>query len=90
VPRIEVIADKGYQEIKNYHKRSKAPHKKPKNGKLNPEQKRENRSLAQVRIKVEHIIRCLKIFRILSSRYKNRKKRFGLRVKLIAGIIIMS
>ncbi len=48
---------------------SKTPHKKPRNGKFNPEQKRENRSLAQVRIKVEHIIRFLKIFRILSSRY---------------------
>ncbi len=86
VPKIEVIADKGYQGIKNYHKGSKTPHKKPRNGKLNPEQKRENRRLAQVRIKVEHIIRFLKIFRILSSRYRNRRKRFGLRVNLIAGI----
>lgn len=86
VPKIEVIADKGYQGIKNYHKRSKTPHKKPRNGKLNPEQKRENRRLAQVRIKVEHIMRFLKIFRILSSRYRNRRKRFGLRVNLIAGI----
>ena len=50
---------------------SKTPNKKPRNGKLNPEQKRENRSLAQVKIKVEHIIRFLKIFRILSSPYKN-------------------
>ena len=56
VPKIEVIADKGYQGIKNYHKRSKIPQKKPRNGKLNPEQKRENRILAEVRIKVEHII----------------------------------
>ena len=68
VRRIEVRADKGYQGINNSHKRSKNPHKKPRNGKLNPEQKRENRSLAQVRIQVEHIIRFLKIFRILSSR----------------------
>ena len=86
VPKIEVIADKGYQGINNYNKRSKTPHKKPRNDKLNPDQKRENKSLAQVRIKVEHIIRFVKIFRIWSSRYRNRRKRFRLRVNLIAEI----
>ncbi len=86
VPEIEVIADKGYQGIKNYHANSKTPDKKPRKGELNPEQKRDNRNQAQVRIKVEHIIRFLKIFRILSSRYRNRRRRFGLRVNLIAGI----
>ncbi|TRU86788.1 MAG: IS5/IS1182 family transposase, partial [Microcystis novacekii Mn_MB_F_20050700_S1] len=30
--------------------------------------------------------RRLKIFRILSSRYRNRRRRFGLRLNLIAGI----
>ncbi|MEG4889204.1 IS5/IS1182 family transposase, partial [Microcoleus sp. F8-D3] len=28
----------------------------------------------------------LKIFRILSSRYRNRRRRFGLRFNLISGI----
>lgn len=86
VQEIEVIADKGYQGIKNYHDNSRTPHKKPRKGELNPEQKGDNRNLARVRIKVEHVIRCLKIFRILSSRYRNRRKRFGLRVNLLAGI----
>ena len=34
----------------------------------------------------EHIIRSLKIFRILSERYRNRRRRFGLRFNLIAAI----
>ncbi|MDQ3634843.1 MAG: IS5/IS1182 family transposase, partial [Acidobacteriota bacterium] len=34
----------------------------------------------------EHIIRHLKIFRILSERYRNRRRRFMLRVNLIAGL----
>lgn len=34
----------------------------------------------------EHIIRSLKIFRILSERYPNRRRRFGLRFNLIAAI----
>jgi IS5 family transposase len=86
VPRIQAIADKGYQGIKDYHNNSKTPHKKPRNSQLSAEKKRENRDLAKLRIKVEHVIRCLKIFRILSSRYRNRRQRFGLRVHLIAGI----
>jgi hypothetical protein len=36
---------------------------------------------------VEHVIRRLKIFRIFSSRYRNRRKRFGLRLNLIAGLL---
>ncbi|MEJ6485435.1 IS5/IS1182 family transposase, partial [Nostoc punctiforme UO1] len=32
------------------------------------------------------IQQALNIFRILSSRYRNRRKRFGLRFNLIAGI----
>jgi hypothetical protein len=33
-----------------------------------------------------NVIRRLKIFRILSERYRNRRKRFGLRFNLIAAI----
>jgi len=35
---------------------------------------------------IEHINRKLKVFRILSSRYRNRKHNFGMRFNLIAGI----
>jgi len=36
---------------------------------------------------VEHVIRRLKIFRIFSGRYRNRRKRFGWRLNLIAGLL---
>ena len=48
--------------------------------------KKFNKQLAKERIVVEHIHRRLKIFRILSSRYRNRRRRFGLRINLIAGV----
>jgi gamma-glutamylcysteine synthetase len=35
---------------------------------------------------VENIIREIKIFKITSERYRNRRKRFGKRVNLISGI----
>jgi transposase len=56
---------------------------------LSKEQKASNRALSQKRILVENIIRRLKIFRILSERYRNRRKRFGLRFNLIAAIYNM-
>lgn len=36
---------------------------------------------------VEHVNRRLQIFRILAGRYRNRRKRFGLRFNLIAAIL---
>ena len=61
--------------------------KKAKGKSLSEEQKKFNQQLAKERIVVvEHVHRKLKIFRILSSRYRNRRRRFGLRLNLIAGI----
>jgi hypothetical protein len=34
-----------------------------------------------------HVIRRFKIFRIFSGRYRNRRRRFGLRLNLIAGLL---
>ncbi|OCY12237.1 MAG: hypothetical protein BEV12_02565 [Microcystis aeruginosa CACIAM 03] len=60
--------------------------KRKKNQELSSEEKEFNRQLSRERIIIEHIHRSLKIFRILSSRYRNRRRRFGLRFNLIAGI----
>jgi IS5 family transposase len=84
--KTELLADKGYQGIKKIHPHSRTPIKKTKKKPLNKEQKQFNKQLAKERIVVEHVHRRLKIFRILSSRYRNRRRRFGLRINLIAGI----
>ena len=49
-------------------------------------QKEENRLLSSKRIFCEHVIGKLKIFRILKERYRNRRKRFGLRFNLISAL----
>jgi IS5 family transposase len=84
--KTELLADKGYQGIKKIHAHSRIPVKKTRKKCLNKEQKKFNKQLAKERIVVEHVHRRLKIFRILSSRYRNRRRRFGLRINLIAGI----
>jgi IS5 family transposase len=86
VKKIELLADKGYQGVGKIHDNSRTPIKKPKGKSLSEEQKKFNQQLAKERIVVEHVHRKLKIFRILSSRYRNRRRRFGLRLNLIAGI----
>ena len=80
------LGDKGYQGIKKYHKNSLTPKKKQKKSCLTIEDKQKNRELASRRIVGEHINRKMKIFRILSGKYRNRRQRFGLRFNLIAGI----
>ncbi|MGI8656259.1 MAG: IS5/IS1182 family transposase, partial [Pyrinomonadaceae bacterium] len=42
--------------------------------------------LSRERIVVENVIRHVKIFRIVSERYRNRRRRYGLRFNLIAGL----
>jgi len=71
------------------HPNSQTPAKKSKLHPLSQEQKASNRALSRKRILIENIIRRLKIFRILSERYRNRRKRFGLRFNLIAAICNM-
>lgn len=83
---IELLADKGYQGIKKIHNLSYIPIKKTKKKSLSLTQQEYNRELAKHRIYIEHVIRSLKIFRILAQPYRNRRRRFRLRFNLIAGL----
>ena len=85
-PDICGVGDTGYQGLASLHQNSQTPVKKSKRRPLTKEQKLNNRKLARERILVEHVIRRLKIFRILKECYRNRRKRFALRFNLIAAI----
>ena len=81
-----IIADSGYQGIQNIHNNSIIPEKKLKGKELTKEQKNNNKLISSKRIIVEHINRYLKIFRIVSNKYRNKHTKFSLRMNLIAGI----
>ena len=83
---IEAQTDTGFIGTRKLHENSVLPHKKPKGRQLTKEQKRENRVISGKRVSNEHAIGFIKRFRIVSERYRNRRKRFGLRFNLIAGI----
>ena len=83
---VRILADAGYQGLANLHENCQTPFKKSKYHALTKREKQRNRTLARKRILIEHIFRKLKVFRILSERYRNRRKRFALRFNLIAAI----
>ena len=86
VSTTELLGDTGSQGVDKLHSNSRTPYKKGKLHPLTPEQKQQNKALASKRITVEHVLRTLKCIRILSSTYRNRRKRFGLRLNLLAAI----
>jgi len=83
---IQVDTDTGYQGIKRLHAKSVLPKKKTRKKPLTAEEKAQNREISSERVSNEHAIGFIKRFKILSERYRNRRKRFGLRFNLIAGI----
>jgi hypothetical protein len=83
---LEFLGNKGYQGIKKIHNNSRITLKKTKNKEVSQAEKVLNRQLGKERIIIENIHRSLNIFRLLSSRYRNRRRRFGLRFNLIGGI----
>ena len=80
------LMDSGYQGVEALHANALIPKKKPKKGTLTKQEKRYNRMLSSERVVVENVLSWLKRFHILTDRYRNRRKRFGLRFNLIAGI----
>ena len=84
--QTEGLGDKGYQGMHRLHALSLTPKKKPRGGQLSTADKQYNRELAKRRVVAEHINRHLKIFRILCERYRNRRRRFGLRCNLISAL----
>lgn len=82
----KIITDTGYQGLKKLHEKTQMPKRKTKKNPLTKEDKRNNQYLARERSINENVIGLLKRFKILSDRYRNRRKRFCLRFNLIAGI----
>jgi hypothetical protein len=76
----------GYIWIKKIHSNSILLKKSSKKEPLNKEDKAFNRCVSSIRVFNENIIGSIKRFKIISDKYRNRRKRFGLRFNLIAEI----
>ena len=85
----EVIADSGYQGLRREHANTSLPARKSKKQPLTREQKRTNREQSRKRILIENVMGFLKRFKVIAERYRNRRRRFGLRFNLISAIYNM-
>ena len=65
---VEIKADRGYQGLPKKPAQVMLPEKNSKLDRIPKEEKRANRELARKRIKVEKVIRRLKILRLLGER----------------------
>ncbi|SPM46353.1 IS5 family transposase ISOt6 [Orientia tsutsugamushi] len=65
---------------------SELPKKTSKKNPFTKNDKKNNRRFAGERVVNENVIGALKRFKIIANKYRNRRKRFGLRFNLISGI----
>jgi len=91
-PRILALGDSGYRGIQKVHANTKYPIRHKEDiAKLTEEQKAQrkatNKEISSIRMKIEHIIGRIKVFKIVAEKYRNRRKRLWLRFNLICGIV---
>lgn len=85
--RVRGYMDSAYQGIEEFHPDTEIPFKKPRGGDLNEEEKQYNTALSRIRVKVENVLAQIKVFRILSDRFRNKRCRYTIKFKIIAGIV---
>lgn len=84
--QTKILVDSGYQGIQKRYDNTLKPIKGTRKRPLTKEDKLHNHQVGSQRVVVEHIIRCLKIFKIVAYPYRNKRKRFALRINIIAAI----
>lgn len=80
------ITDTGYRGVEKICTNVVLPKKTYKKNPLTKQDKKHNRIISSWRALNENVIGLLKRFKIICDKYRNRRKRFGLRYNLIAGI----
>ncbi|MCD0146990.1 transposase, partial [Streptococcus agalactiae] len=83
----KILAYSGYKWIMKMYSQAHTPRKSSKLKPLTIEDINYNHTLSKDRINVENIFAKVKTIKIFSTTYRNRRKRFGLRMNLIAGMI---
>ena len=86
-PESRAFVDSGYQGLDKLHQATELPYKATKTKQLDKEEKEYNHALSRFRVIVENVIGDIKTFKILSDRYRNKRKRYGVKFHIISGIV---
>ena len=84
-----MLANRGYQGLQKFHAECKLPKRSTKKKPLTKAEKKENHTINTQRVLVENTIRKIKIFKLMAEKYRNRRKRFTLRLNLITAFITL-
>ena len=87
--KVKILADSGHQGLAKIHNNGKTPIKKKRKRPLKESEKLYNKILSKNRVKVENVIAEIKVFKILSERYRNKRKGHNIKVNIISGLINM-
>jgi len=82
-----ILADSGYQGIQHLSSNTLIPFKASKKNPLTKAQRGFNKCLSAIRVTVEHVIGDMKCFRILSNKYRNKRKRYDIKCNIVAGLV---
>ena len=85
---IRMYFDKGYQGVnKDYPSLdARLPIKKKPGGTLTADEKKYNRLISQIRIRIEHAISRVKRFRIMKETYRNPRRRYDMYNTIVCGL----
>ena len=78
------MTDTGFLGLQKMHGHTTMPKQRSKKNPLNKADKLHSRTISKDRVPAEHVIGAVKCFKIVSDRYRNRRKRFDFRFTLIA------
>jgi hypothetical protein len=82
--QTRVLVDLGFKGLSSLVAQIVMPYKKKKNQELNAQQQEANTWVSKIRVKVEHIIASIKIFRKVKEKFRGRLYNREDRVMLIA------
>ena len=82
--KVMVFTDLGFLGLSSETAQIVMPHKRKKNQKLSEQQEQWNKWVSKIRVKVEHIIASIKIFRKVKEKFRGRLFNREDRVMLIA------
>jgi len=84
---LKKYADSGYQGLLKLYANSLTPRKASKHRPLTGEDKQYNRELAKLRIKIEHVNRRCKIFRIVKETYRGKHHHYHKTWTVVAAFV---
>ena len=83
---LNVITDTGYQGLQKLHTKTQMSKKKSHKNPLTKEDKLGNQNISRAGGANKNVIGMIKRFKIIASRYRNRRKRFTRCSNIIEGI----